>query len=58
MSGYANLLRRLTDPERFPALHAVLAAGVFDVADDPDTEFTFVLDRILDGIDALVQARP
>jgi AcrR family transcriptional regulator len=57
MSGYARLLATVTDPERFPALHAVLAAGVFDVADHPDKEFTFGLERILDGIDALVQAR-
>jgi AcrR family transcriptional regulator len=57
MSGYARLLARLTDAERFPALHAVLAAGVFDVADDPDDEFVFGLDRLLDGVDALVRAR-
>ena len=57
MSGYAALLRRLTDRERFPALHAVLDAGVFDVADDPDDEFSFGLERILDGIEALMVAR-
>jgi AcrR family transcriptional regulator len=57
MSGYADLLRRLTDPDRFPALHAVLTAGVFDVADEPDVEFRFGLERILDGIEALVQER-
>jgi AcrR family transcriptional regulator len=55
MSGYAALLRRLTDPEHFPALHAVLDAGVFDAADDPTAEFTFGLERILDGIAALIQ---
>ncbi len=57
MSGYSSLLRRLTDPERFPALHAVLDAGVFDVADDPDDEFRFGLERILDGVDALIRSR-
>ena len=56
MSAYADLLRGLLDPERFPALHALLAAGVFDHADDPDVEFTFGLERILDGIDVLVIA--
>jgi AcrR family transcriptional regulator len=60
MSGYGRLLARLTDPERFPALHAVIAAGVFD--DDPDDpeepdEFRFGLERVLDGVDALVRAR-
>jgi AcrR family transcriptional regulator len=57
MSAYADLLRRLLEPERFPALHALLAAGVFDHADDPDVEFAFGLERILDGIGALVAPR-
>jgi AcrR family transcriptional regulator len=57
MTGYADLLRAIAAAERFPALHAVLAAGVFDVADDPDVEFSFGLDRILDGVDALVRER-
>jgi AcrR family transcriptional regulator len=57
MFGYARLMARLTDPDRFPALNAVLAAGVFDVADDPDDEFVFGLERILDGIEALVRER-
>ena len=30
---------RLTDAERFPALRALLDAGVFDRADAPDDEF-------------------
>jgi hypothetical protein len=61
MSDYGRLLARLTDAERFPALHAVIAAGVFDDGpdgpDEPD-EFVFGLERVLDGIDALVRARP
>lgn len=60
MSGYGRLLARLTDAERFPALHAVIAAGVFDDGpDDPDEpdEFVFGLERVLDGIGALVRAR-
>ena len=58
MSDYARLLGTLIDREQFPAIHAVLAAGVFDTADHPDKEFSFGLERILDGIDALVRARP
>ena len=54
MSSYAELLRRLADPQRFPALTAFVAAGVFDAADEPDDEFIFGLDRILDGIEALI----
>lgn len=57
MRGYADTLRALTDAERFPALHAVLAAGVFDRADPPDAEFEFGLQRILDGIAALIVSR-
>jgi AcrR family transcriptional regulator len=57
MRGYGDALRRLTDADRFPALHAVLDAGVFDRADPPDDEFAFGLERILDGIEALMRAR-
>ncbi|HEV3495582.1 MAG TPA: TetR/AcrR family transcriptional regulator, partial [Actinomycetes bacterium] len=34
MGSYGRLLARLTDPERFPALRAVIAAGVFDEPDE------------------------
>lgn len=57
MRGYADTLRALTDAERFPALHAVLEAGVFDRADPPDQEFAFGLERMLDGIEALISSR-
>src|SRR5712671_4362722 len=45
----------LTDPRRFPALTAFIAAGVFEAADEPDDEFVFGLDRILDGVGVLVE---
>jgi hypothetical protein len=35
-------------------LPAFIAAGVFDAEDGPDDEFIFGLDRILDGIEALI----
>ena len=54
MLGYSRRLATLTDPDRFPALHALLGAGVFDRADPPEKEFGFGLDRILDGIEALI----
>ena len=57
MAAYPRMLAKLTDPARFPALAAFIAAGVFDVHDDPDDEFTFGLERILDGLDALVRTR-
>ena len=55
MASYPRMLRQLTDPRRFPALTAFIASGVFDAADEPDDEFIFGLDRILDGIAFLVQ---
>ena len=57
MRGYRDTLRGLTDADRFPALHALLDAGVFDRADPPDDEFAFGLERILDGVEALIRAR-
>jgi hypothetical protein len=38
-------------------LRALLDAGVFDRADPPDAEFEFGLQRILDGIAALIASR-
>ena len=55
MPAWGVQLRRLTDPERFPALHAALASEAFTRDDDPDDEFTFGLERLLDGVDALVR---
>jgi AcrR family transcriptional regulator len=57
MAGYGRLLSRLVDPERFPAVTAAIASGVLDRADHPDADFTFGLERVLDGVDVLVRAR-
>lgn len=59
MTGYGPLLRRLTDPERFPALHAAIAAGAFedDDADGDDLGFHFGLERVIDGIDVFIRGR-
>jgi AcrR family transcriptional regulator len=57
MASYGRLLRRLTDAERFPALHAVIASGAIDTPDAPDTEFIFGINRILDGIAAFMHER-
>ncbi len=54
MLGYSRRLATLTDPDRFPAIHALLKAGVFDRADPPEKEFSFGLERILDGVEALI----
>ena len=58
MHSYARTITTLADPQRFPALTKFIAAGVFERADPPDDEFAFGLDRILDGLDALIRTRP
>ena len=55
MLGYSRRLAALTDPDRFPAIHALLQAGVFDRADPPEKEFSFGLERMLDGIEVLIE---
>ncbi len=67
MRDYPRVLTRVVDPARFPALAAALAAGAFGAdagdaggaGDDEglDDEFTFGLDRILDGVEALTRSR-
>lgn len=57
MSSYGRLLARLADPRRFPAVHRMVTSGVADKPDHPDKEFVFGLDRILDGVEALVRSR-
>ncbi|MEV8340648.1 TetR/AcrR family transcriptional regulator C-terminal domain-containing protein [Streptomyces niveus] len=60
LAGYGRTTQKLADPERFPSVAEMLAAGVMDVPDepeDPDHEFAFGLARMLDGIDVLVRER-
>jgi len=56
-AAYGRLLGSLADPERFPAIHAALAARAFDPPGPPADDVQFGLDRILDGIEVLVRAR-
>jgi AcrR family transcriptional regulator len=52
---YPALLRRLLDGDRFPALAAAVAAGVFDDTDDDHlAEFRSGLGQLLDGIAAKI----
>ncbi len=57
VAGWNDILLRMTDARTFPELHATIAAGIFDEDDDPDVEFQFGLDRILDGIELLITSR-
>lgn len=55
--AWSRLITRVTDAERFPALHRALASGVLEEDDDPDEDFGWRLERVLDGVDALVRGR-
>ncbi|MEU4675350.1 TetR/AcrR family transcriptional regulator C-terminal domain-containing protein [Micromonospora sp. NPDC023737] len=57
MPEYRQLVARVADPARFPALREVIDAGVLDQEDGPDDEFVFGLDRLLDGVEALIRGR-
>jgi AcrR family transcriptional regulator len=57
MPDYGKIVASLASPERFPALHTVIDAGVFDRSDEPDDEFIFGLNRVLDGIEVLIRER-
>jgi len=50
-----ELLRHLVTPEAFPDLHPALLAGVFGPGPSP---FGFGLERVLDGIEACIAAKP
>lgn len=56
-AAWSRLITRLTDAERFPALHRALESGVLDELDDPDEDFGWRLERLLDGVDVLVRGR-
>jgi AcrR family transcriptional regulator len=56
-AAWSRLITRLTDAERFPALHRALESGVLDEVDDPDEDFGWRLERLLDGVEVLVRGR-
>jgi AcrR family transcriptional regulator len=51
MANYGPTLARFITPETFPALTELVDAGTFD---KPVDDFTFGLDRVLDGIEVLI----
>lgn len=61
---YQAGLREIVDPERFPALHGLVAAGsLFEFPTDSPTDdgdafmLDFGLERILDGLEVLISKR-
>src|SRR4051794_30799718 len=57
MPSSRRLLEALLDESSFPAIRQAIASGAFDDDDDMDAEFTFGLERVLDGVEALIEAR-
>jgi AcrR family transcriptional regulator len=61
MPRYGELIKKLTTADEYPALHAVVDAGTFDPGgedfDDLDYDFRFGLERVLDGIESLINRR-
>jgi AcrR family transcriptional regulator len=57
MRRYATTLKRLADPARYPAVARMLESEVMYEPDEPDFEFGFGLDRVLDGIEVLIRKR-
>jgi AcrR family transcriptional regulator len=55
--AWSRMITRVTDAERFPALHRALASGVLGEEDNPDEDFGWRLERVLDGVDVLVRER-
>jgi AcrR family transcriptional regulator len=53
------LMRAVTDSDRFPAARRAIEAGIFsdEPGDDRDTDFTFGLARVLDGVALLIEQR-
>ncbi|MFE3599869.1 TetR/AcrR family transcriptional regulator [Streptomyces sp. NPDC059142] len=53
--GYGRTLRRLADPARYPSVARLLAEGGLEEDGEPDADFAFGLNCLLDGVDALVR---
>jgi hypothetical protein len=56
MPGYGTMLSRLIDPSAFPALQRAIDSGALDDDDGLDIEFDFGLERILDGVQTLIES--
>ncbi|GAA1830281.1 TetR/AcrR family transcriptional regulator [Pseudonocardia ailaonensis] len=60
-NAYEALFARFLTPDRFPALIAAFTGGAFaegpDPQEDRDAMYRFGLERILDGVDTLVEGR-
>jgi tetracycline repressor-like protein len=60
MNNYGALVLRLTSRDEFPALRAVVEDDVFEESPQDELlehDYRFTLERVLDGIEALVRMR-
>ncbi|MFB6522648.1 TetR/AcrR family transcriptional regulator [Streptomyces sp. NPDC056401] len=57
LGRYVRTLRLMTGPDTHPAVTRLLESDAFSGADEPDFQFRFGLDRILDGLAALISER-
>jgi AcrR family transcriptional regulator len=54
-ADYGRTLAKFVDAESFPAITELVESGIFD--NEPVDEFTFGLERMLDGIEMLIRNR-
>jgi AcrR family transcriptional regulator len=57
MAGYGRVLSELIDVERLPAIAALVGDAALGEAGGKHDDFEFGLERILDGVEALVERR-
>ncbi|WP_208604882.1 TetR/AcrR family transcriptional regulator C-terminal domain-containing protein, partial [Streptomyces mutomycini] len=54
MARWERTVRRLIDPVRHPALSRLLDSEVMSEPDEPDYDFVFGLERVLDGVEVFI----
>ncbi|MCP3760063.1 TetR/AcrR family transcriptional regulator [Streptomyces sp. TBY4] len=57
LGQYLRTLRLMTGPDTHPAVTRLIESDAFTGSDEPDFQFRFGLDRILDGLAALISER-
>ncbi|AWZ07580.1 MULTISPECIES: TetR/AcrR family transcriptional regulator [unclassified Streptomyces] len=57
LGQYVRTLRLMTGPDTHPAVTRLLESDAFTGSDEPDFQFRFGLNRILDGLAALIGER-
>ncbi|CAM5674686.1 hypothetical protein SCALM49S_08921 [Streptomyces californicus] len=55
MASHERTLKRLVDPERHPGIARQLETGVMSEPDDPEYQFTFGMEVLLGGVEALIR---